>query len=374
MKIAFLDRGGWTYTADTPLNEPMGGTESALCYLAKELARLGHDVHVYNGIRAPENDGKLTFANVVVCNFNAHDVIIVKSESCGRELRTRGVTAPLVLWTQHDIDQPAIRALLGRKEVEAFDAFVYISTWQRQRYEKYFQIPAEKGCVLRNCASPAFIFGNTAPPWFRTPNPPTLFYTSTPYRGLDVLLKAFPAIRQATGATLRVYSSLKVYQVPDQLDQFKPLYEACKAMDGVEYVSSLGQNFLASDLRLSGAAALAYPSTFPETGCIAAIEAMAIGADVIATDLGAIPETVGIAKSDARFLPFVQDKEALAANFAQMAIERLQWAKNNPVDAELERLGQMEAVKAHYSWPKRALEWEHRLGRILIGNQAASAA
>ena len=48
-------------------------------------------------------------------------------------------------------------------------------------------------------------------------------------------------------------------------------------------------NLLAAEL--AQAAALAYPSTYPETSCIAALEAMSVGAAVLTTRSGAMPET-----------------------------------------------------------------------------------
>ena len=41
MHLAFFDRIGWDYGADTPYVQPLGGSQSALCYLAAELVKLG---------------------------------------------------------------------------------------------------------------------------------------------------------------------------------------------------------------------------------------------------------------------------------------------------------------------------------------------
>ena len=48
MRIAFVDLAAWDYTVDAPASVPLGGSQSALCYLAKELARLGHQVSLVN--------------------------------------------------------------------------------------------------------------------------------------------------------------------------------------------------------------------------------------------------------------------------------------------------------------------------------------
>ena len=44
MEIAFLDLLYWDYDVATPLERPLGGSQSGLCYLAVELARRGHRV------------------------------------------------------------------------------------------------------------------------------------------------------------------------------------------------------------------------------------------------------------------------------------------------------------------------------------------
>ena len=48
LKIAFLDTIGLKYTGDTLQRRGLGGSESAVIYLAKELAQLGFDTYVFN--------------------------------------------------------------------------------------------------------------------------------------------------------------------------------------------------------------------------------------------------------------------------------------------------------------------------------------
>ena len=53
MRIAFVDPILWDFTVDTPYERPLGGSHSAMCYLASELARGGHGVSLVNGASAP---------------------------------------------------------------------------------------------------------------------------------------------------------------------------------------------------------------------------------------------------------------------------------------------------------------------------------
>lgn len=78
-----------------------------------------------------------------------------------------------------------------------------------------------------------------------------LAYTSTPFRGWDLLLDIFPHIRQAVpGTRLKVFSSIKVYHVSDVADQenYGELYRQCQETEGVEYIGAISQTELAREL------------------------------------------------------------------------------------------------------------------------------
>jgi hypothetical protein len=55
MDIVFIDSTSWAaYDPDTPFERPLGGTQSAVCYLAPELAKLGHRVTLASRAAEPK--------------------------------------------------------------------------------------------------------------------------------------------------------------------------------------------------------------------------------------------------------------------------------------------------------------------------------
>jgi hypothetical protein len=230
LRIAFLEPAGWQYTVDTPLERPFGGSQSALCYLAVELSALGHHVTIFNGIETPTESRGAALRNlgeaVPSGVLDRFDCVIVLNRSIGHLLRhDQHVSVPLILWTQQADDQPGILDLRDANELKAWTAFAFVSDWQRACYARTFGVPGDKARVLRNAVSPAFAGSGDDLPWFAAGRPPTLFYSSTPFRGLDVLLHAFPTIRSAVpGTRLRIYSSMGVYQVAAADDRYHHLY------------------------------------------------------------------------------------------------------------------------------------------------------
>ena len=143
-------------------------------------------------------------------------------------------------------------------------------------------------------------------------------------------------------------------------DPFLALYERAKATDGVDYIGPLAQPDLAG--RLMNAAALAYPSTFAETSCIAVLEAMASGAMVVTTALGALPETTN---GFSRLTEYETNPAQLSKTFAAAVVETLKDAKRNPDSALKKRAEQIGYIRANYTWPARAREWQAWLSDIV---------
>ena len=48
-----MDATAWPYDPDTPFQRPLGGSQSAACYLAPELVKLGHRVTLANRADEP---------------------------------------------------------------------------------------------------------------------------------------------------------------------------------------------------------------------------------------------------------------------------------------------------------------------------------
>jgi glycosyltransferase involved in cell wall biosynthesis len=366
MRIVFYDRTPVDYTPETPFVRPLGGSESAQCYLAIELARRGHSVALITNTSAPGNYRGVDCSNHhdqgTLMLLSGADVIVAANESLGRSLKDRGVNRPMVLWIGHAHDQPAIKGLESARERKAWAGFAFVSQWQLERFAEEFWVPAERSRVMRNAASPGFIELTPPAPWYQGGVPPILVYTSQPYRGLDVLLDAFPAIRSAIPDTrLRVFSGFaSTYNTPLTEDPYQALYRRCTEMEGVDYVGPLAQPALAREI--ASCAALAYPSTFMETSCIAVMEAMAAGLTICTTRLGALPETTA---GFARFIEASPDRAKLARDFAATMIAALVDCRERPAAALAQREAQMAHVRANCTWPKRAQEWEAWLGALI---------
>ena len=366
MKIAFFDPIEWDYSPASPKEKPLGGSQSGLCYLSSELAKSGHEVvlvnqiqypGVYEGVYCPGMDtgGNSEF-------LNRFDVVVVLNGPIGITLRDWGVKSRMILWCQHDVDQQTVQNLNHSAERQAWDGYALVSDWFLKRYHSTFGIPRKKMKIMRNAIAPMFENVPDREPFFRRGDGPVLVYSSTPFRGLGILLMAFPMIHAAIpDCRLKVYSSMGVYQMFGEQDQYHVLYELCRSIEGSEYIGSISQTELATAFLDTDI--MAYPNTFPEGACIAVMEAMASDCLIATSDLGALPETT----AGYGFLSEVK-KNILghAASYAQMVIGIINDAYAAPDEFEKRLAEQKAFTNTTYSWGSRSREWEEWLLKMML--------
>ena len=178
-----------------------------------------------------------------------------------------------------------------------------------------------------------------------------LCYTSTPWRGLDILLDAWELIKP-NNCELHIFSSCKIYgQEFGKNDvNYEPLYERCTTLPGVVYRGSIPNSELRKELPTFDI--LAYPNTFEETSCIAVIEALSAGLRVVTSNLGALPETT---EGWARMYPYLKDPSLHTQCFANILLEEIELVRSGKLDEYLTQ--QTQTYNTRWTWDYRIQEW-----------------
>jgi len=262
-------------------------------------------------------------------------------------------TKPTIYWNQLSYDQKAVQFLSDPSNVDKIDHYVFVSHWQSETYRNMFRIPGYKTQVIKN----ASIGVGERQPGKR--DKVRLCYTSTPWRGLDVLLDAWDRI-QPEDAELHIFSSTKIYGrdfAVSAAGNYEDLFDRCRKTKGVVYREYVPNDQLRSELHTFDI--LAYPCTFEETSCIAVIEALSAGLRVVTSNIGALPETT---EGWARMYPYLMDKTMHALTFSEILLEEINKIKTGELDEQLEQQRQTYAPK--WSWDQRINEWTNYLNTL----------
>ena len=260
-----------------------------------------------------------------------------------------------VLWVHNSYDQPNLYPWFKNKlNHRKYDWYVFNSHWTYEKYRLMFDIPTDISVVIKNGFDDDLIVKSE----FKPKEKLKLVYTSTPWRGLDVLLKAMEQIK-TDKVELDIYSSTQIYgdafkKVND--DQFIKLYDKAKSLKYVNYKGYIDHKELMKVLHIYDC--YVHPSTFEETFCLAAMESLAAGLVAMTTDLGALYETCA---EFPIYVPYLKDKEALAKQFAG-AIDMLPDLISN-VDENRIKF-QMQYYRQYYHWNVIKTYWERFLNGI----------
>lgn len=252
-----------------------------------------------------------------------------------------------IVWIHLNYDQDLVQSMADPEFYTRVDHFVFVSHWQYEKYRRVFGIPAFKCTVIPNSIHPIEFQQRSKYDKIR------LIYTSTPWRGLDVLLDCFSRITNHP-IELDVYSSTKIYG--DDFDrevgpQFADLFKRCEEMKNVNYHGYVTNDEVKEALK--SAHIFAYPSTFEETSCLSAIEALAAGCKVVTVDLGALPETCGIW---ADYMTYGIDREIFIERYTNLLVNAI----DNYWGAATQDLlkDQSQFYNKYHSWDKIVPRWK----------------
>jgi len=260
-----------------------------------------------------------------------------------------------VVWQHLSYDQPNVQYMRDRKFVDSVDYFVYVSHWQYNKFRDHFQIPEYKSFIIKNATYEFEKINRNKGGRIR------LAYTSTPWRGLAIFIKAIDILNKTRDDfEVDIFSSTKIYGdafEESEKGKFDALFEKCKNTKNVNY-HGYGLNVQIREL-LKDTHIYAYPSIFEETSCLAAIEAMSAGCHVVTTNYGALPETCG---EFATMIEFDSSVNNLIERYAQTLNSVIDNYKNNLYKDDLEM--QTKYYKKYYSWNTRIQEWKNFLNYV----------
>ena len=253
-----------------------------------------------------------------------------------------------ILWQKNSWDQNNLQPFFRDKSRhDDYDWYVFNSHWNYEKFRYFFDIPTEKCIVIKN--------GMDKFPQrkiYKKGDPIKLIHHCTPWRGLNVLLRAMQEIKNPN-IILDVYSSSQVYG--DEFkkrneDHFKDLYEQAEKLPNVNYIGYKPNEYILE--KMPSYDMFVYPSIFEETSCASALEALASGVHVITNNFGALYETCA---EWPVYVNYSTDYESMAVATGNAIEVAASYLHEDFIQEHLEE--QQKFYKRFYSWKKKGMEW-----------------
>jgi len=257
-----------------------------------------------------------------------------------------------ILWMQHFVNQEETKNMGSKKYIDKLDYIIFNSNWNFEKYQYQFKIPENKSLVIRNAIENIDIHE-------KPKDKINLIYHTTPWRGLFHLLNVFKKLN-LENVELNICSSTKIYgkKFDDVLGKkYKNLFEECKNTKNVNYLGFINNNKIIDLLKKIHI--YSFPSIWPETSCISAIEAMGAGCQIVTTNLGALYETCS---PFGTFVSFDRNFDNLEKKYLKVLDDSIKnfWSDQNQKKLKL----QYETINNLYSWKIRSIEWKNFFNEI----------
>jgi UDP-glucose:(glucosyl)LPS alpha-1,2-glucosyltransferase len=187
----------------------------------------------------------------------------------------------------HDLpNDPETNHLKDISSRNRFHKMVFCGHWQYNQYLNLLGVPPNDKCAVIDTPIVPIEYK------VRSTDQVRLIYSSTPQRGLALLVPVFVELAKTRkNIHLDVFSSFSIYGWDQADEQFKDLFEICKNHPQITY-----HGFASNDVVREAqqqAHIFAYPSIWQECNSRALIEAMSAGALCLHPNLAGLSDTSG---------------------------------------------------------------------------------
>jgi len=251
-----------------------------------------------------------------------------------------------ILWMHHFVNQEEAKNLGSKDYTDKLDYIVFNSNWNFEKFQYQFKIPENKSLVIKN-AIEKIDFQE------KPKDKINLIYHTTPWRGLAQLLNVFKKLN-LKNVELNVCSSTIIYgkKFDDILGKkYENIFNECKNTKNVNYLGFVENKNIIQLLKKTHI--YSFPSIWPETSCLSAIESMAAGCEVVTTNLGALYETCS---PFGTLVSFDRNLDNLEKKYSKTLLKSINnyWSEESQKKLKL----QYETINATYSWNVRSEEWK----------------
>ena len=331
----------------------VGGSEEAVIYLSKELAKLGWKVVIYADPQKEEViDGVEWLSHY---KFNPKDkfniIVAWRAVSFADLIHD---AKKVYLWT-HDVQQP-----LEYKK-ERLDKITKIIALSKAHRKNLPDIPDDKFIISSNG------YHEHYPKLKPKNNPKWCIWTSSYDRGLENLLNIWPeVVKEVPKAQLHIFYGWQLFKHfyrgnPERMSWMRKMEKLMQAK-GITDHGRVPQPEMEKWYKKCGI--WTYPTHFYEINCISAIKAQLWGSVPVVISHAALKETVkygikveGEINENVSLTPETEEK------YKQALIKALKDEKWQ--DEQRERM--MPWARGKYSWEKIAQSWSKEFGGVRNG-------
>ena len=256
-----------------------------------------------------------------------------------------------ILWHHDTFDDPENAHLREEKSRKRFDRQVFVSNHQLNTFNMGLGVPYSEGIVIKNAIDPideAII---------KKPDPNKevrLIYHTTPHRGLELLIPCFLWLcERHDNLHLDVFSSFEIYGWGHRDEQYEKVLNTCKEHPKITYHGFQSHDKVVE--ALAKAHIFAFPSIWPETSCIALMEAMSAKCITVCSNLAALPET---AANFGTMYQWTENAQDHANRFATIMHGVINGIKQGYSAWEAQLGVQKNYFDNFYAWKNRAMEWK----------------